>query len=272
MSSFTKKRWSKTIAIYTAFMLAPLYWLLVLSFQPNSTSTQNANIFPSPFSIENYAYIFSQPNWMNGYLNALIYVGINLLLTLCVALPAAFAFSRYRFAGKDQAFFFTFVFRLIPPAVMILPLVQMFSSVQLIDTHLAVSLAHCLFTVPISIWILEGTISSVPVELDEAAAADGYSRLRFFWQILLPQIRTGIAVAAFFSFMFSWVELILANALTTINAKPIGVVMRIVAEPLGGVHIGISAATSILMLLPGVALVWLMRNHLARGFSMGRIG
>jgi glycerol transport system permease protein len=78
-------------------------------------------------------------------------------------------------------------------------------------------------------------------------------------------------VAAFFSFMFSWVELIIANALTTVNAKPIGVVMRLVADPLGFVHIGISSAASILMLIPGLIFAILLRKHLARGFSMGRL-
>jgi glycerol transport system permease protein len=268
----TTKRWSKSVVLYTLFMLGPLLWLAVLSLQPNTVSIRTANLLPSPVSLANYQYIFSHENWVEGYANAVIYVAINLTLTLAVSLPAAFAFSRYRFAGRDQAFFFAFVLRLIPPAIMIVPLVQMFSAVDLVDTHLAVALTHCLFTVPISIWILEGFISSIPIELDEIAAVDGYSRGRFFFHVLLPQIRTGIGVAAFFSFMFSWVELTIANALTTVDAKPIGVVMRLVAEPHGAVHIGISSAASILMLIPGMLLVWLLRRHLARGFSMGRVG
>ncbi len=267
-----RKRWSKSVLLYTFLTLAPLYWLAVLSLQPNAISISSPNIFPAPISLENYTFIFSKRNWIDGYANALIYVAINLTLTLAVSLPAAFAFSRYKFVGREQAFFFAFVLRLIPPAITIVPLVQMFSAVDLIDTHLAVALAHCLFTVPISIWILEGFISSIPIEMDEIAAVDGYSQGAFFMRILLPQIRTGIGVAAFFSFMFSWVELTIANALTTVEAKPIGVVMRLVAEPNGGVHIGISSAASILMLMPGMLLVWLLRRHLARGFSMGRVG
>ncbi len=271
MGSRSGKRWSKSVLLYLFFMIAPLYWLAVLSLQPNTSSLARANLAPDPLSFENYAFIFSQQNWVDGFANAIIYVAINLLLTLVVSVPAAYAFSRYRFVGRDQAFFFVFVFRQIPTAILIIPLVQMFGAFNMIDTHLAVALAHCLFTVPISIWILEGFISSIPRELDETAAVDGYSHGAFLLRIMLPQIRTGIGVAAFFSFMFSWVELTIANVLTTVNAKPIGVVMRIVAEPLGQVHIGISSAASILMLFPGMILVWLMRRHLARGFSMGRV-
>ena len=272
MDSQTNTRWSKTVILYSIFMIVPLYWLLVLSLQPNGISEKQANLVPSPISFENYLAIFFQDNWVDGYLNALIYVGYNIFITLAVSIPAAYAFSRFRFIGANQAFFFAFVFRLVPPAIIIVPLVQMFSSAQLIDTHIAVALAHSMFTIPIAIWILEGFLSSIPREMEEIAEADGYGKAGFFLRILLPQIKTGIAVAAFFCFMFSWVELTIANALTTVTAKPIGVVMRIVAEPLGFVHIGISSAASILMIIPGFILVWFLRNHLAKGFSMGRVG
>lgn len=271
MADSSAKRWSKTVLIYTAFSLLPIYWLIILSFQPNGASEQSANLWPDPISLENYLYIFSQDNWIAGYRNAVIYVAMNIVLTLVVSVPAAYAFSRFRFLGSDHAFFFAFIFRLIPPAIMIIPLVQMFATGGLIDTHFAVAAAHCLFTVPIAIWILEGFISSIPREIEESAAVDGYHPVMIFFKFLLPQIRPGIGVAAFFSFMFSWVELIIANALTTVNAKPIGVVMRLVAEPLGFVHIGISSAASILMLIPGLIFAILLRKHLVRGFSMGRV-
>lgn len=265
------RRWSFSVLVYTGFILLPIYWLAVLSLQPNHVSKSTLNLIPTPLTFENYAYILSQQNWTMGYLNALIYVGINLCLTLAVSVPAAYSFARFRFIGRDQAFFFAFMLRVIPPAILIVPLVQLFSAMGMIDTYLAVALAHCIFSVPIAIWILEGFISAIPKELDEMAAADGYGPLGYVFRILLPQLRTGLGVSAFFSFMFSWVELTIANTLTTVNTKPIGVVMRIVAEPLGQVHVGIASAASILMLLPGLVLVWFLRRHLAHGFSLGRV-
>ncbi len=266
-----KKRWSKAIIIYSAFLLIPIYWLVVLSMQPEAVTKSTMSLLPAPATLNNYLFILFNDDWAWGYINAIAYVTLNMTITLLAALPAAYAFSRFRFVGGDQAMFLVLIFRLIPPAVMMIPLVQMFSAVNMIDTYWAVALAHCLFTLPIAIWILEGFISGIPVELEEAAAADGYSRLSYFIKILMPQIKTGIGVAAFFCFIFSWVELLMAHALTTIDTKPIGVIMRMVASPLGGVHIGITSAASILMLIPGMILAWALRKHLARGFSLGRV-
>ncbi len=140
----------------------------------------------------------------------------------------------------------------------------------LIDTHIAVAIAHCFFNVPLAIWILEGFISAIPRELDESARIDGYSLASFFAKILVPQIAPGIAVAAFFCFMFSWIEYMLANALTTIDAKPIAGIMTRAAGVLAG-DIALLSAASVLGLIPGIVLIIFMKKHLATGFSMGRI-
>ncbi len=266
-----QRRWSKTVLLFSAFSLLPICWLMVLSFQPNHISQRRLNLWPELPTSKYFEIIFSNPDWVNGYINAAIYVLLNVLITLAVALPAAYGFSRFRFVGDRHAFFFVLIFRIIPPAIVMIPFVELFSSFGMIDTTLAVAIAHCMFTVPIAVWILEGFFSSIPRELDEMALIDGYSGPKFFFKILLPQMRAGIAVTAFFCFVFSWAELILANALTTVDAKPIGVVMKIVASPVGQVHIGLASAASVLMLIPGVLFVWALRRHLVRGLSMGRI-
>ena len=97
-----------------------------------------------------------------------------------------------------------------PPAVFALPFFQLYSAVGLIDTHIAVALAHCLFNVPLAVWILEGFMRGVPKEIDETAYIDGYCFPKFFVKIFMPLIASGIGVAAFFCFMFSWVELLLS--------------------------------------------------------------
>jgi glycerol transport system permease protein len=133
-----------------------------------------------------------------------------------------------------------------------------------------VALAHCFFNLPIAIWILEGFISSVPAELDELARIDGYNLATYFRKILLPEIAPGIAVAAFFCFLFSWTEVILSNALTTIDVKPIGAIMSRVSSVFTA-NMPILSAASILTLIPGILIVILVRSHLTRGFSMGRV-
>src|SRR3546814_19055500 len=120
-----------------------------------------------------------------------------------------------------------------PPAVFALPFLQLYSALGLFDTHLAVALAHCLFNIPLAVWILEGFISGVPKEIDETAYLDGYSFPRFFTKIFMPLIGSGIGVTAYFCFMFSWVELLLATSLTSVDATPIAPVMTHTASTPG---------------------------------------
>ena len=256
--------------IFAALMMVPVYWLLTMSLKSNAEIAGQLTLVPHDPTLEHYAFILTNPDWTAGYINALIYVCLNVVISVGVAIPAAYALSRHDFFGHRALFFGLLMFRMMAPTILLVPFVQIFSDLGLIDTHIAVALAHCFFNVPIAIWILEGFISSVPREVDESAWADGYGFTGFFRRILLPQIAPGIAVAAFFCFMFSWIEFLLANALTTIDAKPIAGIMT----RAGGVMVGdyaLLAAASVLGLLPGVVLVVFMRNHLARGFSMGRI-
>src|SRR3546814_8809845 len=94
---------------------------------------------------------------------------------VCSSDLAAYAFSRYRFLGDKHLFFWLLTNRMAPPAVFALPFLQLYSALGLFDTHLAVALAHCLFNIPLAVWILEGFISGVPKEIDETAYLDGRS-------------------------------------------------------------------------------------------------
>ncbi|MFN3500027.1 MAG: carbohydrate ABC transporter permease, partial [Pannonibacter indicus] len=186
------------------------------------------------------------------------------------ALPAAYAFSRYRFLGDKHLFFWLLTNRMAPPAVFILPFFQLYSAFGLIDTHIAVALAHCLFNVPLAVWILEGFMSGVPKEIDETAYVDGYSFPRFFGKIFMPLIASGIGVTAFFCFMFSWVELLIARTLTTTDAKPIAAAMTRTSSATGFDY-GVLAAAGVLTIIPGALVIWFVRKHIAKGFALGRV-
>jgi len=146
----------------------------------------------------------------------------------------------------------------------------LYSTIGLLDTHIAVALAHCLFNVPLAVWILEGFMSGVPREIDETAFIDGYSLPRFFVTIFIPLIRAGVGVTAFFCFMFSWVELLFARTLTITTAKPIQSVMTRTISA-SGTDWGLLAAAGILTLVPGALVIWFVRNHMAKGFALGRV-
>ncbi|MCB1757439.1 MAG: carbohydrate ABC transporter permease, partial [Gammaproteobacteria bacterium] len=126
--------------LYILFMLLPIYWLLNMSFKTTNEILGTFSLWPREFTLENYRTIFTDPTWYNGYFNSLIYVGINTVISVAVALPAAYAFSRYRFLGDKHLFFWLLTNRMAPPAVFALPFFQLYSAVGLFDTHWAVAL------------------------------------------------------------------------------------------------------------------------------------
>ncbi|MEM7499565.1 MAG: carbohydrate ABC transporter permease, partial [Pseudomonadota bacterium] len=201
------------MTLYILFLLLPIYWLLMMSLKTNEEILSSFTLWPNEITFRNYVEIFTNPAWYWGYINTIIYVVMNTVISVAVALPAAYAFSRYNFLGDKHLFFWLLTNRMAPPAVFALPFFQLYSAVNLFDTHIAVALAHCLFNVPLAVWILEGFMRGVPKEIDETAYIDGYSFGRFFTRIFMPLIASGIGVAAFFCFMFSWVELLLSSQL-----------------------------------------------------------
>ena len=256
--------------VYILFLMLPIYWLVSMSFKTTNEILGGFSFFPQEFTTENYVTILTDPTWYWGYINSMIYVTINTVLSVAVALPAAYAFSRYRFLGDKHLFFWLLTNRMAPPAVFALPFFQLYSAVNLFDTHLAVALAHCLFNIPLAVWILEGFMRGVPKELDETAYVDGYSFPHFFARIFLPNIGSGVGVAAFFCFMFSWVELLLAKTLTAVEAKPIAATMTRTAST-SGYELGLLAAAGCLTIIPGAIVIYFVRNYIAKGFALGRV-
>jgi glycerol transport system permease protein len=262
-----------TAPILLAFLLLsllPIYWMLNMSFKTNEEIVGVMTMWPTHLTFDNYRTIFTDPSWYSGYINSIIYVAINMVLSVSVALPAAYAFSRYSFVGDKHLFFWLLTNRMTPPAVFLLPFFQLYSTVGLMDTHLAVALAHMVFNVPLAVWILEGFMSGIPKEIDETAYIDGYSFPRFFVRIFLPLIKSGVGVTAFFCFMFSWVELLLARTLTSVNAKPIAATMTRTVSA-AGMDWGVLAAAGVLTILPGALVIWFVRHYIAKGFAMGRV-
>jgi glycerol transport system permease protein len=258
------------LVAYLVFALLPIYWMVTMSLKTNNEILSSFSLWPRTVSWDSYLTIFTDPAWYSGYINSLIYVCINTTISVTVALPAAYAFSRYSFIGDKHVFFWLLTNRMTPPAVFLLPFFQLYSTVGLMDTHIAVALAHLLFNVPLAVWILEGFMSGVPREIDETAYIDGYSFPRFFVTIFLPLIKAGVGVAAFFCFMFSWVELLLARTLTSVDAKPIVATMTRTVSA-SGMDWATLAAAGVLTIVPGAVVIWFVRHYIARGFAMGRV-
>ena len=270
--SLTAKLPARTLAlvVYLVLLLLPIYWMLNMSLRDNNDIMTRLALYPEQPTFHNYVKILTDPAWYMGYVNSFAYVSLNTVISLAVALPAAYAFSRYRFLGDKHLFFWLLTNLMAPSAVYLLPIFQFYSALGLIDTYLAVALAHTLFNVPLAVWILEGFMSGVPREIDETAFVDGYSLPRFFIVVFLPLIRAGVGVTAFFCFMFSWVELLFARTLTITAAKPIAAVMTRTVSA-SGLDWGLLSAAGILTIVPGALVIYFVRNYIAKGFALGRV-
>ena len=256
--------------VYILLLLLPIYWLVNMSFKTTNEILGSFTLWPNQFTFENYLKIFTDSTWYMGYVNSIVYVLINTVISVSVALPAAYAFSRYKFLGDKHLFFWLLTNRMAPPAVFALPFFQLYSAIELFDTHIAVALSHCLFNIPLAVWILEGFMSGIPKELDETAYVDGYPFWHFFWKIFIPAIAAGIGVAAFFCFMFSWVELLLAKTLTSVEAKPIAATMTRTVST-AGYELGLLSSAGTLTIIPGAFVIYFVRNYIAKGFALGRV-
>jgi glycerol transport system permease protein len=120
------------------------------------------------------------------------------------------------------------------------------------------------------VWILEGFIGGAPREVHETAAIEGYSFPHFFIKIFLPLIANGVGVTAFFCFMFSWVEQLLATTLTSSNALPFAAVMTR-SYSAAGMDWALLSAAGVLTMTPGAVVIWFVRNHIAKGCAPGRV-
>ena len=258
------------LILYFMLMLIPVYWMINTSLKLDTEILSDLTLYPHKATLKNYNTIFTTPQWINSILSSLAYVVLNVIITLLAAIPGAYAFSRWSFMGDKHLFFWLLTNRMAPAAVFIIPFLQLYSTIGLFDTHFAVALAHCLFNIPLAIWILEGFMSGIPREIDETAFIDGYSFFNFFRKIFFPLIAPGVGVTAFFAFTFSWVELILAKALTITNAKPL-VVQLSVGIGAEGIKWGLMAAAGVITLIPGAIVVYFVRNYMAKGFALGRV-
>lgn len=257
------------LAAYAVFLLAPFYWMVNLSFQPNDDILKSVEAFPRGIISKNYLTVLYDSVWTSGFVNGLTYAGLSTIITIAVALPAAYAISRRRFQGRQALLGWLLANRLAPPVVFVAVYFEAARATALFDSYTAVALAHCLFTVPLAVWLLKRYMDQVSRHLDEAALLDGFSFSRFFMTIFLPTIRPGVIATGAFCFLYSWIEFLLARSLTASNAAPLATTMIDAAnssEPPWGTI----AAAAVLSLLPALIIVWAARHHLATVLSFGR--
>jgi multiple sugar transport system permease protein len=202
--------------------------------------------------------------------NSVVVASSSTLLAVALGAMAAYALARFRVKGKNDWLFFILSTRMLPPVVIAIPVYLMYVKLGLYDTHRGLILLYTVFNLAFAVWLMKGFFEEVPAEYEEAALLDGYSRLRAFWHITLPQVLPGIAATAVFCMITAWNEFAFALILTARQAMtaPPGLQTRVGA---GGLEWGVTAAGTLLFLLPVAIFTFLLRNHLLRGVTFGAI-
>ena len=210
--------------------------------------------------------------YFHQLLNSLI-VGVgSTILAVGLGTFAAYAFSRFKIAGKEDLLFFILSTRMLPPVVVVIPIYLMYSALGLRDTHAGLILLYTTFNVSFAVWLMKGFIDEIPREYEDAALVDGYTRFQTFIKVVLPQSVTGIAATAVFCLITAWNEFAFALVLTEVGGKAVTAPPSITsATGSGGVDWGKIAAATFVFLLPVAVFTFLMRKHLLRGVTFGAV-
>ena len=199
--------------------LVPYFYLILGSFKTPGDIQAYPPRFFSKFTFENYIKVFTEVNIIFYLKNSLIVAGLTTIISLFIALPAAYSFARFKFWGKDWLAYVLLAILMAPIISLVYPFMTMATQLGLYDSHLGLILFYLPWNVPFAVWMLRTFVSDVPKELEEAALVDGCSRIGAFIRISIPLLVTGLFTTAVFIFIGAWNEFIIAFFLTSTNAR-----------------------------------------------------
>jgi multiple sugar transport system permease protein len=208
-----------------AFFAGPLLWLLSLAVRDKREIYLGiARFIPKNPTLDNFIAVMTNSFFPTYLWNGLKLASISAVGVLLVAMPAAYAFSRFNFRGKGIWMMALLAFQMISPLVIMVPLYRYMNKLGLIDTHFGVIMVYIALGVPLAAWLLKGSIDTIPKSLDEAALIDGCSRFSVFWRIILPLSGPGIASVFIITVIAGWAQFLVPFLLLTRNdLLPIGV-------------------------------------------------
>jgi multiple sugar transport system permease protein len=255
--------------------LAPFIILALLSTKSDIqilTQVPPALQFDLDQIVENYRDVLGRRGFLGYIRNSIVVTGITVAISLAVATPAAYAFSRLRFRGRDQWSSWILSFRFMPPIAVAIPILLMLRYVGLVDTLPGLIIPYVAFSLPLTVWILIGFFDEIPRELDDAALVDGCTRFQVLRSIMLPLVRPGLVVAAIFATIFIWNEflvglyLINSNALQTV---PIGAAGLISAQR--PIEWSVAATIGVVTIVPIFLFSLVAQRYIVRGVTAGAV-
>ena len=257
-----------TLIHFVVITILPLIWILDIALSPGNALGGRIG---DSFSTEHFSKILGSNSFWTWMGNSLIVSLGTCLLGLTIAIPAGYAFSRYKFTGRDVSMFAFLLVQMFPGIIILVPYFLVMKSLGLLNSHLGLILAYCVTALPLCVWMLKGFFDTVPRELEEAAVLDGCNQFQVFTKVVLPLSLPAIAVTALFSFLAAWNEFLLALTFNTSNdmyTLPVGLASLISST---GQAWGDFAAASLLVSLPVALLFLFFQKFLIEGLSAGGV-
>jgi arabinogalactan oligomer / maltooligosaccharide transport system permease protein len=254
-----------------AFALYPVAWVLSTAFSAGNAPERRLLPLPHRLTLDHLLAFVSAPHVFAQAASSLSVALCTALVGIAIALPAAYALSRFEFVGKEGGIRLLLATQMFPMVASAVPLYIVLEYMHLLDTRTGLVVCYATTAVPFAIFQLRGAFDSIPKDLEEAAMVDGATRFGAFVRVVLPAARPAIAVTALFAFMSAYNEFILA---ATILGREDALTLPVVLQRYVGEHDaawGVFAAGSILVSLPVMALFYVAQRHLVAGLTAGGV-
>ena len=269
------------VLLYAAFAVAvvvalfPIITVVMLSMkQREEVFAYPPTFFPAGFNLETYVYVLTQTPISRMLWNSLFLTFWTVIGCLLIAAPAAYAFSRMRFRGKQPLLLLLLVYQMISSIVIALPLYRYYEALGLLDSHLGVILIYITVEIPFTVWLLKGFFDSIPPTLDEAARIDGANRLQVLLLIVLPLAKPGLAAAMIFNVISAWSQFIIPFILlqrAELLPISIGVLNFAPGQVEGEVTIPYLAAASVIAMLPALIIFIILQKFIVAALTGGAV-
>ena len=251
--------------------LGPFAWMVLTSLTPSEQIAQSGvSISPAGWGIDNYVRLLRQTSFLANMGHSLIVAIGTVVLGLTVSVTAAYAFSRFRFAGRRLIMLQFLLVNMFPVVLLILPLFILMRRIGLLDTHLSLILANATVAIPFAVWMLTSYVGAIPKSLDEAAMIDGCSRLTALRRVVLPLAMPGIISTGIYIFITAWNEYLYALTLGGRNVRTVTVAIQTL---IGEYQIewGLLAAGGVVGALPATLLFLIVQRRLIGGLTQGAV-
>ncbi|MFJ9584660.1 sugar ABC transporter permease [Streptomyces acidicola] len=257
------------LVVASLIALFPVAWLVFLSLGPDKDDYLHPGRIFGKMTLDNYVFVLQETRFFDWLTSTLVVSLGTTVIGVLVAATTGYAVSRMRFPGYKKFMWVLLVTQMFPIAVLIVPMYQILSELQLIDSYLGLVLVYCSTAVPYCAWLLKGYFDTIPFEIDEAGRVDGLTPFGTFARLILPLAKPGLAVAAFYSFITAFGEVAFASTFMLSDTKytfAVGLQSFVSEHDAQRQYM---AATAVLVAVPVSAFFYLVQKNLVTGLTAG---